>query len=92
MFLLLGLRVAVFRRTAFYYVSYVNVFVAVEVYGVEHFIQKFAAASYERLSLQILVFPGTFADEHHFRLRIADADNDVVPCFAKSAFAAVFAG
>ena len=71
---------------------YVDVAVSVEVNSVEHLVEQLARASDERLTLQVLVLARTFAYKHNLCLRVAHSDNDVVARFAKSAFAAVFAG
>ena len=82
--LLLVERVAVVRRTAFDDVR--NVYArAVEIDHFQHVVEQLAGRADERLALQILLFTGAFADEHQLALRIANAENNVVPSLRKRA-------
>ena len=90
--LLLGLGVAVLRRTALDDVRDIDVRVAVKLHRVEHLVEQLARSADERLSLQVLVLTRTLADEHHLGARIAHAHDDVGSGLAKLAFLAALAG
>ena len=82
--LLVLLRIAVLRRTAFDDVGDVDVFAAVEVDGVQQLVEELTGSADEGLALYILLLAGTFADEHDASLGIADAENNVFALFAQA--------
>ena len=61
--LLIGQGVSVFGRAAFNHIRYVDVAFAAQTDGVKVFIKQLTASADEGLALQILVSPGTLADE-----------------------------
>ena len=83
--LLVILRIAVHGRSALDDIGDIDVLLAVEVDGIEHFVEQLTCSADKRLALQILLLTGTLADEHHPRLSVADAENDVVATLAQSA-------
>ena len=75
--LLLGLWVAIVRRSALNHVSYVNILFPIQAYCVKVFIQKLAAPADKGFTLEILLFARTFTDEKHFCTFISDAENEI---------------
>ena len=55
----------------------------------DHLRQQLARAAHERNTLFVFIGARTFADEHQLRLRIADAEDDLVAAFAQTAARAI---
>ena len=83
--LLILLRVAVLRRAAFDDVGDVDVFVTVEIDGIEHFVQQLSRSADKGLAFEVLLLARTFADEQDARIRFSYSENNVVPTFAQPA-------
>ena len=80
--LLVLLGIAVMGRTAFDDVGDIDVLSAVEVNGKQHLVEELSGSADKGLTLQILLFARSFADEHDARLRLSDAEYDVASVLA----------
>jgi hypothetical protein len=63
-------------RAALQDISDVDV-IAREPHGIDDFRKELSGASDEGFALRVLIGSGGFADEHEFRIRIADTEDDV---------------
>ena len=81
--LLLGFRVSVFRRSAFYHIANINILAAVKVYNCKHFVKQLSSSAHKRLALQVLLFSRTFAYEHYLGIRIPYTENKICTCGAQ---------
>ena len=71
------LRIAVPRRPALDHVGDVDL-VAREAHRLDHLRQQLPGAADERNPLDVLVRAGRLADEHQVRVRIPDAEHDLL--------------
>ena len=86
--LLLGLGVAVVRRTALDDIGDIDILFSVQIHRQQHFVEQHTGSAHKRLALQVLVFAGTLADKHHLGVRHADAHHHMKARLAERAFAA----
>lgn len=70
--------VAVVRRAALDDIGDVNILMPVEVDGVQHLVEELSCSADKGFALQILLFARPFANEHHPRRAIADAEDNVM--------------
>ena len=57
----------------------------VQVNHFQHIVQQFSRRTHKGDALQVLLLTGAFPDQHDLRLRIAHAENQVVPGFPQRA-------
>ena len=86
--LLLGKGIAVFGRTAFQNIGYVNV-LAGDIDRIEKFVKQLTCAANEGGTCQILLLTGRFADKHNIGIFISYTENTVCSRFVKRAFIAL---
>ena len=80
---------AIAGRAAFHDVRDVDLFAA-QSHGLDHVVEQLSGAPDERLSLRIFIRARAFADEHQVRMRIADAEDDLLaPLLVKLAAGAI---
>ena len=89
--LLLRLRIAIVRRSAFNHVGDVNILSPVQPDCVKVFIEKLTAPADKRFTLEILLLARTFADEENLCFFISDAKNKIGSRNSKLTFVAVAA-
>ena len=83
-------RVAVARRAALDHIADVDAR-AVQIDELQHVVQELPGAADEGRALQVLLFAGALADEHHLGVVRPGAEHHVVPRLAQPAAAALHA-
>ena len=73
----IALRSAVSRRTALNDVGNVDVFAA-DAHRFDHVVEQLTGTTDKGLALQVFISARAFPDEHEFRTRIADSEDDLL--------------